>query len=347
MPELYIEDPDDEFDYETDWKEAIDITQPGGGDVTSATSQEAVLVGYVPFNKVRSAERYFLGYSYADDAAPWKLHREPPARHPRKPSLYAYTVSSLGFVPQSNEENENREPYVESPFAGSLDETLWNADYQRALMTVRYKSFGRMRFLADSFITDYTDEWKRMTRWSASPAVEALQADGIAQLKFAEGAPSTAGPDGAALAFPAPLASLLSKVGMVLRWYAVPSEYVSSDSFIFIPDQILALLGTVNEEPFLGFSKGTMLLKAVSAEETLFPVHPLDPFDIVGGYDITLMWEHYDPPKGETSSEYRGHRIFPYRIDGKHYYCTRENGTDELLPLADHFKVFQHVGDTA
>lgn len=343
MPDLYVENPDDEFTYETDWKECIDNTQPSGSDTSSATSQESVLVGLVPFNKVRSAERYFLGYSYADDDAPYKLHREPPARHPRKPSQYAYTVSSVGLAPKSNSDNPNGEPYQQSPFAGLNSETLWYADYQYAVMTVRFKSFGRMRFLQDSYIDDYTDEWKRMTRWAASPAVEALQADGIAQLKFAEGTP-----DG--LMFPAPLAALLSKIGMQLKWYGVPSEYVSSDPFVFFPDKIINILGTINDDDFLGFEKGTMLLKAVSAEETLFPVYPNDSFDVIGGYDITLYWEFFDPPKGVAdsppgTSPYFGHRIYPYRLDRKFYYCKLQNDTDELLPLKDHYTVFQHVSD--
>ena len=138
-PIVYVEDPDDDFDYETDWKESIDNTQPGGGDHSSRDSQESVLVGLVPFNKVRAAERYFLGYSEADLVAPYALHRELPARHPRKPQLYAYTFSSVGISPKANFDNENNEPYQLSPWENTNGDDLFYAVYELAVCTIRYK----------------------------------------------------------------------------------------------------------------------------------------------------------------------------------------------------------------
>jgi len=96
-PAIYLEDPADVFDYATDAKEAIDNTQPGGGGHSSRGSQEETLVYFIPFNKVASAKKYFLGFSYADDGAPYALHRALPARHPRNtPSARFGSRASAG-----------------------------------------------------------------------------------------------------------------------------------------------------------------------------------------------------------------------------------------------------------
>lgn len=343
-PTLYVEDPDDEFDYLADWKEAIENQQPGGGVAASATAQDAVLVGIIPFNKVRSAQRYFLGYSYADEAAPYALHREPPARHPLFPSLYAHSFAAVGLAPQSNPANPNREPYKLSPFTGTDGLEMYYADYQKAVCTVRYRSFGRLRFLADDDVAGYLDEYKRWVRFNTDPKIEALTADGTSQLVFREGG-GDPDPTAGATPFPAPVAELMAKAALVMKWYNVPFEYVSSDPDLFKPDKILARLGTVNQTAFLGFYPGQLLLTAVGSEDTLFPVAAADPDGFpVTGLDLTLAWEFFEPNRPYAGT-YHGHRLFPWRKTGKWYYATRENSGDELLPLTDHWKVFQHVAD--
>ena len=84
---------DEQFVYEDDWFGHAAEVQAGGGGTFSATSQEETLTGYVSGAKLRSALRYFLGYSYCDEGSPYLLHREPPARHPMHPQLYCYTAS--------------------------------------------------------------------------------------------------------------------------------------------------------------------------------------------------------------------------------------------------------------
>jgi hypothetical protein len=346
VPDTYIEDPDDEFVYAEDWKECVDDSQPGGGSAFSGTQQEATLSGYVPFNKVRSAYRYFLGHAYADAGAPYKLYRENPARHPVFGNLYAHSASVTPIAVKANTDNENNEPYLESPFDDARGEPMRYGGYEKAVMTVRYKSFGRMRFLPDEDVADYTDEWKRNTRWTSDPAIQSLTAEGSSMLKFREGG-GDPHPTADASPFPAPVAELMARAALSMRWERVPGEYVSADPFVFFPTKILSLLGTVNDDAFLGFYKGTMLLTAVKAEEVLFPVTTADAYDVAGGYDLTLVWEWFDPEKGVPASEYRGHRVFPWRKTGKWYWATRENSADELLPLADHLRVFQHWDDPA
>lgn len=346
----YIEDPDDEFDYETDWKEFMDgVSQPGGGGHASVSEQERVLVGLIPFNKVRSARRYFLGFSYCDEGPPYALHREPPAVHPTDPSLRAYTFSDVGFVPQSNQDNEDGEPYIASPFQGAFGEQLYYAGYQRAVVTVRYKSFGRMRFLPDSDIGNYQDEWKRWVRFGATQSLEQLQADGSPNLKYAESGESADEPEAGVTAFPVPIATPVAKDKILITWYSVPHDYISNDPVILNPIKIRSCLGMVNSDMFLGYYPGTLaMLDSPTYTEVLFPVQSDDPTDYpLTGWDIQIVLSLFDPPKGVEDSEYRGHNLLPWRPNGLWYMCTRTGDPDgpAILPSTPFLTMFQHQAE--
>ena len=368
-PQLFVESADDVFSYENDWLEVIADTAPVSSSF-SAEEQDTTLTGQVPANKIRSALQFFLGYSYADDTAPYSLHRELPARHPFFPTLYAYSAGVTNFAPKPNMDNPKNETYIESPFEGTKDETLYYGGYQQAILTVKYKSFGRIRFLPDDDIDSYLDEYKRYTSFDTDPSIESLQADGSSQLKFAEG---TAGdPNGKA--FPAPVAELMGKTALTLTWLQVPHNYLSTDPDILILDRWLGKfstgdtpgnydtwkypprLGTVNKDFFLGFYPGTLLLRAVKATPILFPVTPASLSDLAVGWNIQGVWEHFDPVKGvayqpdplkPNYSPYRGHRTFPWRKDGLWYYAQRADTGKEMLPLVNHWPVFSNVSDPA
>ena len=347
MPE-YTEDPGDEFNYDDDWDESIDLTQPGGGTSVSYGNQEAVLVGLVPWNKQRSCARYFLGYSWADGDAPYRLYREPPQPHPVWPQLRAASVSFAGLAPLSNPLNPAGETFVPSPFVGAAGGDLYYAGYHYALTTVRYRNFGRMRFLPDSDVPSYLFEYTRYCRFTNDVMVEALSADGISQLVFREGNGSGGGtgPTANVTAFPAPVAELLAKSSFCVVWHNVPHDYVSSDEDALVPDKVVKRLGCVNDATFLGFPTGSVLFQAMKAEEVLFPVVSDAPEDLpLTGWNLSLFFSVFDNQdlKGVPGSGYVGHRTFPWRNDGKWYYASRSDPAREMLPLADLKKVFQHV----
>ena len=239
---------------------------------------------------------------------------------------------------------------------------------------MKYKSWGRVRFLPDSDIRDYTDEYKRYCSFDTDPSMESLQADGSSQLMFAEHntpittPPSIAADDPFGKAFPAPIAELMGKTALTITWLQVPHNYLSTDPDILLLDKWLGKyssgntpnnysewkfpprLGTVNSDFFLGYYPGTLLLRAVKAVPILFPVTTADPYDLATGWNLMGVWEHFDPLKGTTygpASPYRGHRIFPYARTGYWYYATRDGTVTgrEMLPLTDHWKVFQNVND--
>ncbi|MBN9522480.1 hypothetical protein J0H58_28825 [bacterium] len=360
---------EDEFNYFLDWKEMVDATQPGGGDHVTAKEQEAVLVGLVPFNKVLGAEKWFLGHSWCDADTPYALHRQPPCRHPRRPTLYAFSFSSVGFVPKTHPPDltddtdpETGDQVVADPTGGTWKKSeytgpdaaaLYYSEYQYALCTVRFRSFGRMRFLPDAYIAAYPTpryayEWLRNTTVEAGPAVQALQAEGSSNLTFLEGAPPGAPPYGQA--FPAPLAELTAKTSLSVRWEGVPHEYVSDNPYYLYPAKIIGLLGHINDADFIGNPKGTVLFLSAAFEPALQPLVPADPDEPLTAWDVTFTFEHYDPPKGVAdsppgTSPYRGHRVFPWRKTGLHYFAAREDGVSELLPLGPLYKIFQHIND--
>jgi hypothetical protein len=360
MPEPYEELEDDHFDYGGDWFEWPEGAQPGGGGAFSASSQEATLVGYVAANPLRAALRYFLGYSQTETSQPpdaggeepevsageiYRLRREPPARHPQFPQLYCHAVgfSGLGIKGVANEPI-----YLTSPFQDYLGEDLKYASYESYVLTLKFKSYGLTRFLSDEemdgYDPPYAYEWLRWSSFEVGPAVQALTADGSSQLIFREGGGDphpVAGTD----AFPAPLAELLAKASLTVKWMGVPHDWISDNEYYLFPSKVISLLGHVNDADLFGNPTGTMLFTAATFEPTLFPVAPADPSQPLVGWDVTFVFEQYDPPKGVEASAYRGHRVFPWRKTGKHYYCSRENAADELLPLGSLYKLFQHVLD--
>jgi hypothetical protein len=375
-PQLFVEIPEDVFDPELDALEVIGDTAPVSSSFT-ADAQDTSITFQIPANKVRSALRSFLGYSYADGAAPYSLHRELPARHPKYPNLYAYSASITEFGPKPNPDNPRNETYIESPFEGSDGETMWYAGYNKALLSVKYKSWGRVRFLPDSDIGDYRDEYKRYCDMYTEPSMESLQADGSSQLKFAEHCTPAQGigseNDPYGKPFPAPIAELMGKTALSIRIFQCPMNYISTDPDILLLDKWLGRptltddpddpttwkypprLGTINSEPFLGFRTGEVLLRAVKADPILFPVTTADPYDLATGFNLTGVWEYFAPHKGKafgptntaTASPYLGHRLYPWARSGRWYVCTRDGLPDGpgMLPMTNHWKVFQSVLD--
>jgi hypothetical protein len=355
MPTEYPTDPADEFDPETDLLESIDLVSPGEGHISS-DSQEETLSFYVPANKLRSAVKWFLAWSESDDTN-YKLIRHQPAPHPRFPTLRAYTLSYKQLGPVSNTENADGETYVESEFEGPEGETLYYGGYSHSLITVRYKSFGRMRFLADEEIGDYTDEWKRNFRYVADAQLDQLTADGAPNFAFAEGAPATTGPDGKPIPFPVPLATPLPKATFTLSWYHLPHDYISDDPVILNPVKFLKCLGKVNSDSFLGFSPGVLaMLEAPKFEEVLFPLIPDDPTDTpFTGWNVHIKISYFDPPRGVPTSSHRGHNLMPFRgtgvpgdtSAGKFYYATRtgDPADEPLLEAVPFWAMLSHAKD--
>ena len=367
MP-AYPEESTDLFDYQTsgDWREVIDSSggaSPGSSHLSN-DAQEAVLVGYVPWRKQRSAARFFLGYAECDTASPYRLYRENPHRHPIYPWLYAYDISFTPYIVKSNPDEENDSPFLTGPFDGWDGLPLYAAYHHHVIATVRYRNF-RCDFLPDSDISENQYEWRRNAYFDVEPSIEALQVTGgQATLKFAEGgaapAPAVNTP------FAAPVAQLLSKAGFTLHWLNVPMEYLSSAPYYFYPSKILACVGTVNSETLFSdgtnsFKAGTMLLAPPQWTIKTAPVADED-YQFPRRYvDMVLRWDYFEPtPKGSAGSAYHGHVLMPWSGDGtlarpgdgKWYMCTRDGAltgtlTTEatIIKYTNHRNVFLNINE--
>ncbi len=347
MP-AYTEDPADRFDPATDAKELIADTAPSGANFTQDV-QESTRVFKVPANKVRSAVRYFLGYSYVDPATK-RLKREAPDWDPEYPWLFAHAVGLTPEVVESNPDNPNGEPYNLSPFA--VGEAKY-ARYRHVIMTVQYRSF-RCRFLPDSSITAAADEYKRYVQTTVSPTIEILSADGASQLKFAEtsaGGPTvTPPPYTNSTAFPAPIGVLLPKAKITLEWLNVPRDYLSLNPDVLFPQKLFECMGTVNNATFMGFPAGTLLMQPPELIEVPTPVAS----DTVGDVDyqvlqqvnVRIPLDFFDPLTGAVSPLTRGHNLMPFRGNNRFYLCTRDGSPDldkAFLRYTDFSQIFTHV----
>lgn len=349
MPAPYVEAADDLFDYREDWREHIDDKSEASIHLSNDV-QESTLLGYVKANKIFSAARWFLGFAQADTTAPWLLRRELPQWHPQLPQLLAYDVSVVELVPKANEDLDPVRPKKASPF----DADYYSANYEEALLSVRYRNF-LYRFRNDDDIANPEDEWQRYTFIQTEPRVEALTVTGgMSQLTFAEGA-GGAQPTAGTTKFGAPIAAILSKKGIVVNWYDVPYEYLSENQHIFLPTKLDAIMGKVNTDLFLGeFEPGTLLAEPYRYTISTWSVRPEDQLDPLRKVTLAIPFTFFDPTRGAATPLARGHNLMPWSGDGtgvapggdaKFYLCTRTGaaGGERLIPGADFSGIFTHV----
>lgn len=345
MGQVWTENPADVFNpvaNPTDWLEIISADSSPSEAHFSLDQQEAVLVGYIPWNKERSAINYFLGYSYVDSN--YVLHRNNPELHAKFPWLVATEISLKPFVPVPN--FDNMAPLVATnPFAPNMpspfdsDEiTLYIATHKLSLATVRFRSV-RYNILDDVQITDPRMEWQRNVYIDLEPHVESLSVDGISQLVFAEDA-SPNGPvvnpdTGKRPPFSAPLSEKLGITNFTLNWLNVPFDYLSNEDYLFYPANILACMGKVNSDNFpFGaddpFLPGTLLFEGSPRfTQKPIPVASATPGSPLLAVDIALDLRYFSPKKGNTSSTYYGWNLMPWRgrsgdpAGGEYFYATR------------------------
>lgn len=343
----YVEDVANQFDFAdpADWKEIVESGSFPASSHFSLDAQEATLVGYVPWNKQRSAARYFLGFAYADDVSPYRLHRENPMFHPEFPWLYCYDVSFTPFRVKSNPD-ESGKPKIESPFVTGI----YTAYAEHVICTARFRNF-RMRFLEDSDIIANNQEFRRNCVVDITPRIEALTADGVGQLFWKEtaaGGPPTTFPT-AGSNFPAPIVTLLAKTAVTVSWFSVPWDYLSQDGNVLWPTKILDRVGHVNSDTFMDiFTQSTLLMQPPTFTVKPFPVTDAD--DVtqpLRAVDVQLNFEYFDPPKHASlaASSYRGHQLMPWRKDGLFYGTIREDNATQLLPFNTFSPIFEHVSE--
>ncbi len=346
---ILIEPPGASFDPNTDLQEMFELpgTQPGGGDTLSQGNGEAVLVYLIDWHKARSFARWALGFAYPDEAAPYKLHREHPAYHPRFPQLSAATVHFSSVAPKSNPTGTPANTPNYPAVLTSLNSIPKTGYYQKCYATVRFVGGRTWQFHDDDYLDNAgLDESARYTFVNPTPVVDLLTVDGGAsQLKWSEGG----GADNPTVneAIANTVAERVSKVRLLLKWMWVPEEYLSTDTKIFFPQKVFDCAGRVNSVPFLGRPAGTVLCDAPQMERFEFPVTTFDGYSFYG-WNLTVPLVYFNPPLGVPdtnpldNTKARGHRTLPWRENGLWWGAKRKNGS-WYLAETDLNRLFEHI----
>lgn len=371
------ESPADEWDY-TEWRERMAAQKPGGPGVYSLQTSEETLSVDIPDHQRRSALRQILGWAWADDAAPWRLHRPSVGlQHPVIPWLWADSVSWQPYNPLAKLQPDlTARAKVES--VGLPDYSpAYAGRYSRAEATVRFKPIFWRQYRDDdlSWSEGYVDrEWMRsfgvVNKAHQLDLISAEGANDESQLYWAEGGPSGPGQ----VVFGGTQFVRVSKTVFKMVWKNVPINYTCGEmdfttntiaSFLMpLPRRLVRALGTVNSVPFPGdlspFKAGTLLLTGVEETPYQQPVRTDSEFGLWAA-DYVLTWEYFNPPRDPASvtrpagrSVKYGHHLFPYRQTRYWYLATAgtagTRGTYDgktVLEEIDHHDLFRHVNDPA
>jgi hypothetical protein len=337
-----------------DWREAVAAHAPGGQDVFSNESGEATIVAVVqaddPANlagKLRSAKAFVLGYSWADDASPWKLHRVPPVSHPVWGTQFRGTsVAFEPLAPAGNPDNPSYEPYRTSDVA--FDTLTRYTSYTAARMTVRFSPRPYYLYADDNaeFLSLGGYEYLRYMVTDFQPTLEILSTARDNVIWFTAG--SANNPSGQP--FKGEVGERVIRSDVTLTWSEVPHAFLFTAAGI--PQKILDSLGRVGSAAFLGFNQQTLLLKAVRLERKMFPFFSDDGRAFHWTVSYHFAWT--DPPAATGTD--KGWRLFPWvngaSSGGPGWYPARRGrdateaatGQTYLQEVSFADKLFVHVG---
>ena len=306
---------------ENDWLELAGAVKPGGPDVFSWERSEATLVGFIPAAKVQSAKRYLMGYSWKDG---YTLRRQNPVRHPREPQLRCVGVSVQYRDVQANPDNApTYEPYELPADLGS--ELPYYVRYASAEVTMHFRPLPYPIRDDDDPAWDGTEFTRNCEIFhSSDPRLEVLMSDSTAFFKFVEtgsGGPGNVTPgDVNQQAFNAPIGEYLSKADLVVAWFGVDFDFLTSSGFA---TRLFGSMGKLNSDTFLNFAPETLLCNAPKINKYQWPYwNPsVGSYDPHFGANVFLSFSYFDPPRaagagGGSAPTPRGWNLFPWRSGG-------------------------------
>jgi hypothetical protein len=325
------------------WDEVIDKAQPGGAQTFTETQQSAALIAHIdkPLQK-ESFLRQTLGHAWADDAAPWRLRRHNPIRHPEHPHLFA---SRVGFTDRGPAGNPARLDKLAK--RDSIDSTLPVNKFAYYTSSTALVDFLALPY---NFVDDgdygeywYVYEHQRNVDFEHeySAQTNIISAETGRHMEFLEGPPNGE-------TFPGEVGEYLQKASITWKWYNVPREYIFNP--FGIPKKIIDGLGKVNDDTFEGWDKQTLLFSTVNFEKFLYPWVVDDGAKRPAfGYNVTFVMSHFDPEPGVAMPVFRGHNLFPWTsskypaVGSVWFSAARPNG-DGYIGEYDFQQLFKHVG---
>lgn len=365
---LYIPLPEPApFDY-YDWLEAMDMTKPSGEDVFTNESADVSLSVIIPGvnrlltqSKLRSAVYGVLGYAYADDAAPWALHRIPPLAHPIWGyQLRASQVSFAPFNPLANTLNTNNSPYAYSDITNDWDDQNRFGTYSKAVMNVRFSMRPYYLYADDNPEWDGYEYNRYVTQYEIAPEVEYITATTDRSIQFIDpctGMAATNNPYGKA--FPGEVGIRVSKPNLQMIWHEVPDSFVCTATGV--PEKIFNCIGTVNKYAFKGFPAQTLLFEPPVFQKCMYPWYSVSGRAYY--WNITFNFKYFNPKVGASATlGDKGWRLLPWRFGGDNssdgveggvgWYSARRVGVSTgtqstIIPETDFATAFTHVGAPA
>ena len=303
---------------DADAVEVMAVECPSGADTFSNRSSEMSRCYYVgakrdnPLNQslLRSSQTWFLGYSYADSASPWALHRVPPVAHPIWGYQFRATSVSYNYKnPCGDTTNTNNAAYEESDIVP--DGINRFGIYKSAIATVKFS--GPLTY----YLYDDTDpEWSGLeydrycTKWEIEPRLDLVAAETDRSIYWVDGPTNL--PNGKP--FPGSINERVEKTNFKLIWHEVAEGFTHNSSGI--PTKIKNAVGKVNSADWSGHGKYTLLLEGVKFTRYVFPFFSLDGRAFYN--DIEFNFVKFDPTHGSgyTVSQDAGYRLLPWRHGG-------------------------------
>lgn len=333
---------------DTDFEEMCEtLEQPGGGDTLTKDDGECVLVGYIPYNKKRSAFTYLTGYDWADNSTPWALHRLPPVRCPIWPHMRCVGASFIGYNPEGNSAASLNKAQVPSPVP--LEPIKKYTRYSRARTTLRFKPHP-YPFATDTQLAGNREYYRNTSVFdSVAPVLELLMADtaqggeDAGYVKFLEGTDH----NGASLvgkSFPGVVAERLTKANLFMVWHDVPWEYVFNP---YLPQKIMNCVGRVNSNVnwLTVFPKGTLLLEApIVKKKQLNAWTTNDYIPFVADIVLPFVFVDPTPAAGTGSTIFRGWNLWPFSRLGEWWSAARNGDASKpVFEFVDFDTIFTHV----
>lgn len=332
------------FDFSVDWYERWNSRSPNSDNIGIENST-AVLTGIIPWGLRRSAVETIFGYVYVSgpsgQSGRMRLYRNAPTRHPKWPWMYATKLLNItGVKPRGTEttDDDNGIPGYSGPLSNLYGEIHRVATYQYAEITVLFEPLPYNVQFKKIGSTTPEVEYNRFCSFEYEPIEEAILGLG-GSLLFREGPPGSGNPP---QSLPQTIGFIYSKLNIKMTWHHVPESWIFTPEGV--PEKLLACIGKVNSDPFLGYSTGTLRCKPPKINRFVAPYSFLDN-EPTFWYNIEFNFEHFDPPNGDPLSNKRGHNLFPWRGDNKFYYCTSQAGNLPVFESYDFRLMFSHVSD--
>lgn len=272
----------------------------------------------------------------------WYLQRYVPHEFPWDAFLGGGGGSSLRAVKASIEPIPGAAPNYSDAYAGgdsegtSPEQAFRVATYDKARVNVVYET------LPYDVWTDAGMQSKTNNRDEAdliryvskvvAPAGQYLTLP-VQAFRFVDPDDPTAGDNNAGKPIAQGVGRMLVHYNLSLTWYAIPEAYVpcaAARPYFLVsagPQAIDTTIGKVNATTFAGYSKGTLLLMAVT----------LKPYRSAFGqriYDITYMFKYFEPLTGKGHNHILRHRTAPsasliwyeVTVDGNTNLVAQTNG---------------------